>query len=259
MLLQRSNSYRAEAITLRRSNLGEADRIVTLFTREFGKRRAVAKSVRRTKSRLAGHIELFTHSDVYLAFGRNLDILKQATAIEIFPILSEDLKSFARVSWAAEIVDRLTPDGEPDPALFSLLLQSIRLLAVVRNSSSMHLRQFELHALKILGYLPHLESCVNCGEELSEVQNLFSPSLGGIVCHTCNLDEPIKISPTAVKVMRWLKTQEIGSAERISTTTALDTELEIVHRSCLSQILGGSLRSASLLDRFRKPIAPYTT
>ena len=138
---------------LRRSNLGEADRIVTLYTREYGKRRAVAKSVRRSKSRLAGHIELFTHVDVYSGGrGMNLDVLTQATAIETFPTMSDDLDRFAKASWAAEVVDRLTLVGEPDPELFALLLATIRLLASQDERRSIHLRQFELHALKRLGY-----------------------------------------------------------------------------------------------------------
>lgn len=257
MRLQRSKSYRAEAVTLRRSNLGEADRIVTLFTREYGKRRAVAKSVRRTKSRLAGHIELFTHSDVYLAVGTNLDVLTQASAIEIFPTISSDLGRFARASWAAEVVDRLTLVGEPDPALFGLLLETIRLLASDDESESMHLRQFELHALTMLGYRPHLESCVNCGRDLEEVANRFSPGLGGVMCRTCDSQgATLTISASALKVMRWLTSQEIGTASRLNTNDSLDTELENLHRACLSHILGGVLRSASLLDRVRMRSTP---
>ena len=257
MRLQRSKSYRAEVITLRRSDLGEADRIITLFTREYGKRRAVARSVRRTKSRLAGHIELFTHADVYLAVGTNLDVLTQATAIEIFPTIASDLGRFARASWATEVVDRLTPVGEPDPALFGLLLQTIRLLASEDDSQSIHLRQFELHALKMLGYRPHLESCVNCGRDLEEATNQFSPSLGGVMCRTCDSEEvTLRISPSALKVMRWLETQEIGAAGRLNTNDSLDAELENLHRACLSQVLGGALRSASLLDRTRTRSTP---
>ena len=114
MRLRKSQTYRAESITLRRSDLGEADRILTLYTREHGKRRAVAKSVRRPQSRLAGHIELFTHAEVFLAVGTNLDVLTQATAIEVFPAIADDLARFARASWAAELVDRLTPEEEAD-------------------------------------------------------------------------------------------------------------------------------------------------
>ncbi len=252
MRLQRSKSYRAEAILLRRSNLGEADRIVTLYTREYGKRRAVAKSVRRSKSRLAGHIELFTHVDVYLAVGTNLDVLTQATAIEIFPTMSNDLDRFAKASWAAEVVDRLTLVGEPDPELFALLLATIRLLASEDERRSIHLRQFELHALSRLGYRPHLESCVNCGGGLKEMVNQFSPGLGGVMCHGCDSDgAALTISPSAIKVMRWLESQEIGTAGRLNSNAALDAELERIHTACLNQVLGGMLRSASLLDRSR--------
>ena len=155
-------------------------------------------------------------------------------------------------SWAAEVVDRLTLVGEPDPELFALLLATIRLLASEDERRSIHLRQFELHALSRLGYRPHLESCVNCGGGLKEVTNQFSPGLGGVMCHTCDSDgAALTISPSAIKVMRWLESQEIGTAGRLNSNAALDAELERIHTACLNQVLGGMLRSASLLDRSR--------
>jgi DNA repair protein RecO (recombination protein O) len=98
--LKRSNTYRARAFVLRRHALGEADRIVTLYTREQGKRRAVVKGVRKPQSRLAGHIELFSLVDTYLVVRENLDVLTQATALTTYPQLAADLERFAQASWA---------------------------------------------------------------------------------------------------------------------------------------------------------------
>ncbi len=247
MRLRKSQTYRAESITLRRSDLGEADRILTLYTREHGKRRAVAKSVRRPQSRLAGHIELFTHAEVFLAVGTNLDVLTQATAIEVFPAIADDLARFARASWAAELVDRLTPEEEADPQLFAHLLETIRLLAGDQGHEPVHLRQFEILALKTLGYRPHLDSCVECGRELEERPNIFSPTAGGVICPSCTPpNAALRISPAALKVMRWMGAQTMGAGSRLRISEELEVELERLHTAYLTEILGGGMRSASL-------------
>ena len=252
MRLRKSQTYRAESITLRRSDLGEADRILTLYTREHGKRRAVARSVRRPQSRLAGHIELFTHAEVFLAVGTNLDVLTQATAIEVFPAIADDLVRFAGASWAAELVDRLTPEDEADPQLFAHLLETIRVLAGDQGHEHMHLRHFEILALNTLGYRPHLDSCVSCGRDLEERTNVFSPVAGGVLCPSCSPpDAAIRISPSALKVMRWMRTQPIGAGSRLRIGEELEIELERLHTAYLSEILGGEMRSASLLARAR--------
>lgn len=251
MNLRKSSTYRAEAIVLRRRDLGEADRIVTLFTREHGKRRAVAKSSRRPQSRLAGHVELFTHADVFLVVGASLDILSQARAVEVFPSLAEDLGRFAMASFAAEMVDRLTPDAEPDPRLFDLLLEAIRLVAG-SDRPSMHLRHFELAALGVLGYGPHLGSCVVCDGDLAEDEVHFSPRAGGVVCLRCTARTPgVSMSDRALKVMRWMSSQELGAVSRLRETPGLDAELERLHRAYVAAVLEGDLRSGELLDRIR--------
>ena len=106
MNLKRSTAFRTRAFVLRRHDLGEADRILTLFTREQGKRRVVARGVRKPKSRLAGHVELFSLVDIYMVVGTNLDLLSQATAITTYSELATNLERFAYASCAAETLDR---------------------------------------------------------------------------------------------------------------------------------------------------------
>lgn len=252
MTLRKSTTFRAEALILRRHDLGEADRTVTMYTCEHGKRRAVAKSVRRPQSRLAGHIELFTRAEVFVVVGSNLDVLTQARALEVFPALARDLERFARASWAAEVVDKLTPEGEPAPELFALLLATIRLLAEAEGGGGLHLRHFELLALDRLGYRPHLESCVNCGGELEERPHKFSPEAGGVACPDCaRRVEGVTISAPALKVMRWLGTQPMGEAARLRSSPSLEAELERVSLAHLEFLLQRGLKSADLLARVR--------
>ncbi|TME36567.1 MAG: DNA repair protein RecO, partial [Chloroflexi bacterium] len=108
--MARSRLYRTPAVILKRTDLGEADRIVTFFSRDVGKIRAVAKGVRRTTSRSAGHLEPFTLSDVMFAVGRELDVISQADTLEAFREIREDLELTTHAYYLAEVVDLLTED-----------------------------------------------------------------------------------------------------------------------------------------------------
>src|SRR5215472_4822655 len=120
--------YTTEAIPLRRPDYGEADRILTLFTPAYGKVRAIAKGARRTTSRLAGHLEPFTRTQLLLATGRELDIITQAEARERLDALREDLWHATGAWYIAEMVDRFLEDADPHPRLYRLFAATLRLL-----------------------------------------------------------------------------------------------------------------------------------
>src|SRR5437879_4466300 len=120
--------YKVNGIVLRRSDLGETDRILRLFTRECGRVDTVAKGARRGTSRLSGATELFTHSRMLLATGKTLDIVSQCEIRESFPGLRGDLQRIARATYLCELVDRLLADREPNTEAFDLLLSALYLL-----------------------------------------------------------------------------------------------------------------------------------
>lgn len=243
--------YRAHGFVLRRHDLGEADRILTLYTREHGKRRTVAKAVRRPQSRLAGHIELFSLVDMYMAVGASLDVLTQATAVTTHRELAADLERFAYASWAAETLDQLTPESEADSYLFDVFGITLERIAT-EDRPGLHLRHFELMALDRAGYRPQLDGCVECGKPLEEVTNRFAPRAGGVVCPTCPSDAmSLPVSARALKSMRWLSVAEPGSAGRLRTDDELERELEKLLRAYLTTVVGSGFRSADLLDRVR--------
>ena len=120
--------YKAEAIVLRQQALGEADRIVTLFTREYGKLRAAAKGIRRPASRLGGRLEPFTHARLLLARGRTLDVIAQAEIVEAFAGVRADLIRSAYAAYVAELVDRGLADRDPHQEVFTLTLDVLETL-----------------------------------------------------------------------------------------------------------------------------------
>src|SRR5215471_12267089 len=122
--IMRERVYRTEAVIIRRADVGEADRALTLFT-PHGKRRVVAKSARKTTSRLAGHIELFTHTSLLLAVGRNLDIVTQSVIIHSFDTLRRDLRRISAAYYVAELIDRLTEEDDENRPAFDLLVATL--------------------------------------------------------------------------------------------------------------------------------------
>lgn len=179
----RPRVYRAEGVVLRRRNLGEADSILTVFSGSEGKFEAIAKGVRKARSRMRGHLEPLTRSRVLVAHGRSLDVFTQAETVDAYRRLREDLDASAEALYCLELVDRFTEEREPLPELYALLVAALELLEGGKGASVT--RHFELRLLALLGYEPHIDGCVTCGDRLPEEETLLSPSAGGLVCREC--------------------------------------------------------------------------
>jgi DNA repair protein RecO (recombination protein O) len=229
--------YKAEAVVLRRHNLGETDKSVILFTRNQGKLSAVAKGARRPTSRISGATELFSHCVVMLAVGRNLDVITQCEVREPFLGLRADLNRFAAASYLAELTDSMLEDRMPAPGLFDLLVESLRILDA-GGSVLAAVCAFELHASRELGYEPSVSLCVRCrnavlpseeesaetnGEHLSQQTSSagtavgFSPSLGGVVCRSClpRVRDAEKIDERTVMLARQMLNRSPAECQKI--------------------------------------------
>ena len=245
--------YKTEAIVLKRMNLGEADRILTLYTPNLGKFKAIAKGVRRPKSRLGGHVELLSHSALMLARGRNLDIITQGEAISSFLPLRGDLWRASVAFYAAELVEQFTPERVENYPLYKLLLNTLHWLCEAQDGE-LALRYFELHLLTHLGYKPQLQQCLGCKTSLEPTTNFFSPSGGGVLCPQCRGEEPLArpISLNALKVMRFLQKSEYAKASRVRLNAELSRELEQTMRHYIRYLLEREVKSVEFLDRLRR-------
>ena len=192
--------YRDDGIVLRTQKLGEADRIITVLGRTTGRIRAVAKGVRRTKSRFGARLEPFTHVDLMLHAGRSLDIITQAEVIRPYgePLAGDYPRYTAGVAML-ETAERFTP-VEKEPALRQLLLLigGLRALGEAEHDPRLVLDAFLLRSLAVAGYAPALEECARCGAPGSgqdrpeasaatrEVRlSAFAIAAGGMVCASC--------------------------------------------------------------------------
>ena len=263
--------YRTDAIVLRRQDFGEADRIVTLYSPTLGKFRAIAKGVRRPKSRLGGNAELFTHVNVLVAQGRNLDIITQAEAMRPFHGIRDDLWKAAYASYSAELVDRFTEERLENRAVFTLLLEALAYLdsvpvmaqpgeiresaedAVTSAAVELSMRNFEAQLLGHLGYAPELTDCTECHARIVPGENRFSPSAGGVLCESCGDLQPSArvVSVNAIKALRLLSQEPFGVFRRLRLPDDVAREVEGALRSQVNYILERQPRTTEFLDRLK--------
>lgn len=177
--------YRDEAVVLRTQRLGEADRIVTLLTRERGRLRAVAKGVRRTSSRFGARVEPFSHVELQLATGRTFEVLTQVQSLSLLrDRIAADYPRYTAGSAMLETAERLTvEEGEPAPAQFALLVGALRALAAGDREARLVLDSYLLRALSIAGYAPSFGVCALCGR--AGPHRYFAVAAGGMVCTEC--------------------------------------------------------------------------
>ena len=246
--MARGRLYRTPAVVLKRMDLGEADRIVTLFSRDEGKIRAVAKGVRRTTSRAAGHLEPFTLTDVLFAVGRELDVISQADTLEAFRSVRENLELTTHAYYLAEVVDLLTEDRLENRAVFYALVEGLHNLGTA-SDSRLVLNVFHLRLLEALGYRPELRECVSCRAEIGPQKNHFSALLGGVLCPSCGNKEATArdIGTSALKLLRFL--QLTRGEQPVKVPSHVCREAEALLRDYAEHIVERRLRSPALIAR----------
>jgi len=250
--MSKPRTYQTEAIIIKKIKLGEADRILTLYTPHLGKIRAVAKGVRRPKSKMAGHLELLTHSLVSLARGRNLETVTGSQTINGFLPLKSDLQLTSYALYATELTEQFTADHVENEPLFHLLLATMHRLGQ-GNNNELALRYFEMHLLDMAGYRPQLHKCLSCQRPLQPTTNSFCASAGGMLCPDCSqchfLAQPLSVN--ALKVLRLLQNSDYDAARKLKINPALSTELEAVIRDYLKYLLEREIKSVAWLDTLK--------
>jgi DNA repair protein RecO (recombination protein O) len=248
------HSFRLEAVVLRHSDWGEADRLLVLFTREQGKVRAIAKGARKVTSRKAGHIEPFTHVKLQLGKGRDLLIVTQAETIDAFSALREDLTRTGYASYVIELLDRFTPEGEAGvPALFRLLTETLSRLASEADPW-LAVRYYEMRLLDFLGFRPQLFQCANCGREILPEDQFFSFSAGGAVCPRCGqgLKGLGPISVEALKYLRHFQRSSYRDASRAQPDAETRREVEALMQGYFTHLLERELNTPGFMRDIRK-------
>jgi DNA repair protein RecO (recombination protein O) len=243
-------NLKTRAIVLRRMELGEADRLVGLFTEERGKVKAVNRGARKVLSKLAGHLEPFVLLDCQLQEGRTFYTITSADTIEPFLSIRNDLKKTSLACYFLELVDALTVDEQAQPVVFDLLYESLLLLnSLEAENDTFLVNVFTLRLLIELGYRPELFHCIHCHVQLEPTDNRFSASLGGLLGPECKKedDAAIPVSTDTIKVMRIIADGRINVITRLDVPTPVLQELAKITENYLHYQTGREMRSAGFM------------
>lgn len=250
---RRQRSFRVEAIVLRHWDYGEADRLLTLYTLERGKLTAIAKGVRKLKSRKAGHLEPFNRVSIQLAAGRDLAIVTQAETLDGYLALREDLLLLTCASYVVELVDRFIYEEGENRTVYRLLKNTLGRLGGSYDPDLV-IRYYEMHILDQLGFRPRLFHCARCDGEIQAEDQFFSPESGGVLCPACGGEVPSawKISLDALKYLRHLQRSNFQQASLAKPPLPVSREMESVMYHYLTYLLERKLNSTEFLRRIRQ-------
>lgn len=242
-------SFPLEGIILKRKNFGEADRIITLFSKQMGKVSLVAKGIRRINSRRAGNVELLNRVKVYLVQTKGLPILTEAVSIQTFPNLKKNLTKVSLAYLVVELTDKFFPEEVENYSLFVLLVKTLTSLEESDGAAKAKqiLTAFQIKLLNLAGYLPELYQCASCSEKLSSETNYFATELGGIVNYQCKngslMSRPV--DKNSVKALRFFKEEGFEKTVKLSLPEATNDRLKEILTLYSEFILEKKLNSPS--------------
>ena len=254
---------------LRHSDYGEADRILTLFTRQLGKTRAIVKGARKVTSRKAGHLEPFTRVKLQLAKGRDMPLVTQADTVEAYLPLHENLVLTGQTAYVIELLDRFTYDeGLDSSAIFRLLTDTLDRLAS-KSDPWLAIRYYEMRLLDHLGFRPKLFECAHCGREILPEEQFFSYAAGGVICPESSRTafqgrssgqsgmshgegsglRPISIE--ALKYLRHFQRSSYAEATRAHPSPDVQQETESLMQGYFTYLLERELKTPGFLRQIR--------
>jgi len=244
--------YKVDAIVLRSVNMREADQILTLFSLERGKIRAVAYGACKPTSKKRGAVQPFSYTRFLLRQGRELDSVSQCEGLELFWELRQQLKSLIYATYLTEMVDALTMPGEAQKEIYWLLLNTLRLMA--SSDPELLTRFFEVKLVNCLGYRPFLDECAVCRGSLNNGRVGFYPAAGGVLCAACARKEPDSFWCYRGTVA-WLKLflrWPAAKLRQIKVSPELKKEMRLIMQKHLEYHLEHQPKSARFLELMYK-------
>ncbi len=244
-------SFRVEAVVLKHTDWGEADRIITMFSRQRGKLRAVAKGVRKIRSRRAGHLEPFTRVVMQLAKSKNLPIVTQAETLTSHMPLRDDLVLIGRASYAVELLDKFTYEEGENLSVYNLLADTLDRLEDPGQDGPLVLRYYEVRLLDYVGYRPELNRCLVCRDTIQPQAQYFSAELGGVVCPKCGRQAG-HVRPLSLDALRYLRHFQRSSYQQAAgarPSAEIHGEMEEVMQYYLTYLLERGLNTPRFMRR----------
>jgi DNA repair protein RecO (recombination protein O) len=245
--------YVTDAIVLSRFDFGEADRILTLITPGGGKLKAIAKGIRRQKSRIGGSLEPFAELRLALAQGRTFEVVTQVEVVHPWLHLRDDLVSFGTASYLAELADGTLEERHASESVYVLLKRAYEILDAGMAAGRVA-RWFEMHLADELGVRPEVDRCVECGRLLeADERYRWMPPLGGVLCERCPGPpfERAGLTLEALKLLKAYQRLDVEALAALRVRPETEREVEIAMREFLAFSLDRKPRSLAFLDEVR--------
>lgn len=248
--------HKSPAIVLYALDYGESDRIVTYYTRQYGKLKGIAKGARRSKKRFSNALEPFSFGDIIFSKkGRGtLSLIEGCDVVNHHANIRGDLEHTLISSYLIELIDKFTPEGKKNTELFQLLLNFLGLIDA-GNSSDALVRFFEIRLLKLAGYEPVLDRCLTCKKPVSEkVAYYFITSEGGLKCNTCyqNNSSSLHVSLGTIRTLLLGKETALEKINRIILSDQMEKESRNILVSFIYHLIGKEIKSLHVLHEIRK-------
>jgi len=249
-----ARTFSATAVVLRHLDYGETDRILTLFTLEHGKIKAIAKGVRRIQSRKAGHLEPLTQVRLFLARGRDLAVITQVDTLTPWLKLKDNLQLMGSAVYMLELLERFTLEEGANRDLYLLLVDSLNRLQENPNTTTV-VHYYEVRLLDLLGFRPNLKTCVVCSTEIKPEDQYFSAQGGGVVCPRCvhNHPDAWKVSMPALKYFRHFQRSKYSQVKGFLIPEPAEKELAALIERYMTVLLERSLKSTQFLRDIASP------
>jgi DNA repair protein RecO (recombination protein O) len=245
--------YKYTGIILGKKDVGETDRIYSIYTLETGKIRVLAKSVRKANAKLAGFLENFTLAEIFIAKSQGLGKITGSLVLNNFSGINSNLEIIRNAFSSIELFSKLIKEENADPKIFELLKEYLETMnelsaqdkeAAAKNPKAIEEKSeiislgFLFKLFDELGYKIETGDCVECGEKIKEGDNFFNASQGGIMCLNCSIKSGgnIKISPNAIKLLRILSKNSLKSLIKIAMDRKDISNLRLVSKEFLNWI-----------------------
>jgi len=249
-------THKTAAIVLRTTSYGESDRIVTFFTSDFGKLKGIAKGAKNSRRRFVNTLDPFSCSQLLFSQQNpdRLAFLESCDMVDHFGDIRSHLEKTVFASYLVELVDAFTLEGKKNAALFELLQDFLGLMNRTETPDSL-VRFFEIRLLKLVGYDPVLDRCVDCDQLIDSPGSYrFHPPAGGLKCGACSPagQAHLTISPGTAKTLLLAKDMPVEKLSRIVLTRQAALESRRVLGRFITHILGKELKSLQVLDQINQ-------
>lgn len=234
---------------IKRSNIGEADRLLTIITDRLGKIKAISKGVRKTKSHLAGSLEPYMLLDLQLHEGKTFFLVTGSSIVNQYQNIHSDIKKTAKAFFIGELIDKFVEENHSAKNIFDLV--NITFSAVEAGQNKLLILAFQLKIVEEVGYKPETENCVHCKKKLSEEQNFWDSVEGGIICGNCQerYHHGEKITNNAIKLLRFVENNNYNKIDKLKLPKNIENELDKILSEYIESILEKDIKSRKFLGQ----------